>query len=108
MKIELSNGYVVLKEVITRKISREYTAKLFEGATINNEGKSLLSPMNYENASEYLVMSLLEKIAVLKEGTEQAVLVDREWLDNLPVEDWKKIERAVLDINKSKEEQVKK
>ncbi len=108
MKVELSNGYVILKDVLTRKINREYVAKLFNGSTVDTEGRSIMSPVNYDIANEHLVLSLVEKAVVLKEGEEQGVLIDHDWIDNLPNEDWNKIEKAALTLKNKQEEQVKK
>lgn len=108
MQIELSNGYVLMREVVTRKIAREYSEKLYNDTSMDSSTKISMNPINIELASEALVLGLVEKVVVVTDEKETYVEPTRDWLDNLPEEDFKKIENAALAVKKGSDAGAKK
>lgn len=99
MKVEISNGYVLLSESITRKVARAYDNILMENATTDDSGNVKINIGNVAKASEALVLSLVEKICVVdQEGKESYTEPNNDWLDNLQEKDFKIIEEKALKI----------
>lgn len=118
MKIELSTGYVILKDFITHKASRDYQAELLKGTRMEPTGeldeegrpkmKYDLDPNNADRANEALVIALIEKAVVITDGVETSVTPSIGWLESMRETDFSKIERAALEIKSQKEEEGKK
>lgn len=125
MKIELSNGYVILMDFITHKASRDYQAALLKGTRmrptgdVDESGKPKMEydidPNNADLANEALVLGMIEKVAVVTKaqnegetGSEETIQPTREWLDRMPQTDFSKLERAAMEIKSKKDEDAKK
>lgn len=109
MKIETSNGYVLVRETITRKIARDYKSALLKGTHVTGSGEmGELNALNIDEASEALLLGLVEQVVVVADGKDTFVDANRDWLDNLLEDDFKKLETAVLAIKNHKEEDAKK
>lgn len=118
MNIQLSNGYVVLKDFITHKASRDYQAALLKGTRMKPTGEVDesgrpkmeydIDPSNADRANEALVIAMVEKVVVVANEVETVIPASIDWLESMPQSDFSKIERAALDIKTSKEEDSKK
>lgn len=112
MKVDILNGYVIVKDTLTRKAQREYNNQLFHNAEMVNvtDGKSefRLSPVQMDLAGEALVLNMIEKVVVTEGEKEREVTPDRDWLDELSDLDFKKIEKEVLRIKKEGDAKAKK
>lgn len=118
MKIELSTGYVILKDFITHKASRDYQAALLKGTRMEPTGevdaegrpkmKYDIDPNNADRANEALVIAMIEKVAVVTGESESTITPTIEWLESMPQTDFVKIERGALDIKSKKEDEAKK
>lgn len=98
-KVEITGGYVELKEFVTRKMSREYMEKLSEHSLTKEDGSLAITPKAINYASEYIVLEMIDR-AVEKgeDGVEKEVGVDAEWLDGLREKDFNKVSEAVLKL----------
>ena len=117
MKIQTSTGYVILKDFLTRKAAREYSAELFKNNDIKNfqtdsetdSPKLNLTLTQFAAAGEALVLALVEKVALVSEsGNETEIKPDKAWLDNLPEKDFKAIEPEALRIMREASSEAKK
>ena len=98
-RLEIRNGYVEIKDFVTRKMSREYMAILSENAHVTAEGKESVTAKGVNLASELMVLSMIERaVTIGDDGVEKQIEVDEEWLDNLPEKDFTKVSEAVLEI----------
>lgn len=111
-RIEITGGYVEIKDFINRKMAREYTEILSENARITPAGRESMTMKGINAASEFLVLAMLHRVVlnvVEGEGSvEKEITADREWLDSLDEQDFDKIADPVLAImNKNKTEAKK-
>lgn len=118
MNIELSNGYVVLKDFITHRASRDYQATLLKGTRmkptgdVDEKGRPKMEydidPSNSDRANEAFVIAMIEKI-VRKDGDQETEIpATIEWLESMPQREFQKLEQAVLDIKHREDEEAKK
>lgn len=109
MKVQTSNGYVLLKETLTRKVARDYNNTLFKDISLSSSGEVQANPANVSLAGEALVFGLIEKIAVVDaDGKETFLDANTEWLDNLPEADFRLIEVEAIRIKNESSSPVKK
>lgn len=103
-KIEISGGYVELSEKIHRATAREYKRVLTQ-----NSKDGSLDYMDAENAVEYLVLTLIERVVMMAaDGTEHELKADQDWLDNLDENDFQKIGAAASKVYVASKEKAKK
>lgn len=98
-KIEITGGYVELKEFVTRKMSREYMDKISEHSAVKEDGSLAITPKAVNSASEYIVLEMIERVVIVSaDETETTIDADSEWLDGLREKDFNKVSDAVLKI----------
>lgn len=97
MKIDITGGYVLLSDRIKRSVAREYLEKLDASSVTNADGDQKLTSFGIETASEFLVLSLVEKVVMVgADGSETEIKADRDWLDNLDQVDFDPIQTYVI------------
>ena len=97
MKIDITGGYVLLSEKISRKVARDYLEKLDETSVTNSDGDQKLTSFGIETASEFLVLALIEKVVMVgADGSETDIKADRDWIDGLDQEDFDPIQTYVI------------
>lgn len=98
-RIEITGGYVNIREYATRKISREYLNLISEHSEMKEDGSLAITPKAVNIASEYLVCEMIEGAFILTaDGTEKEIEVNKDWLDELREKDFTKISDVVLKI----------
>ena len=108
-RIEMTDGYIELREEVTRKMSREYMATLDEYATVNADGDKKITTKGVDVASENLVRDMIERVVAKGEdGVEREVEVTREWMDELPESVYSKVQDYVLKKFNGAREKAKK
>lgn len=117
MRVDISNGYVLIKDFINRKAERNWQRLLLEGAKEADEkdedGKNKIKIMSLSLAAavDQLVVDMIVKaVRITSDGQEQEVDITntQEWVDELPVPDFDKISAAVKQIKDAKQEEEKK
>jgi len=105
-KINLKNGYVILKPFITRGAMKEYNKAIFNGVTAKaEEGVTPTIPLeNLGEAQDILVKMMIEKCVIndLEVGE-----FDQQFIDNLDNADFKKIADACQKLITDSEVQKK-
>lgn len=98
-KVEITGGYVELKDFVTRKMSRVYMDKLSEHSVTKEDGSLAITATAINIASEYIVLQMITRAVVKGEdGVEKEVEADEEWLDALREKDFNLISEAVLKL----------
>lgn len=96
-KIEITGGYVVLKEFITRKTSREYLDILSQHSGTKEDGSLAITPKAVSAASEFLLIQMVDKVVMVgADGSETEVEADHDWLDGMRDSDFTKLSEKVL------------
>ena len=118
MKVEISTGYVVVKDYITNKADQEYQTMLFEGYDLGSdqakkmaegaEDSFRLNPGAVMRANSERAFALVEQVITVTDGQENEVQKTRQWWDDLNKLDAKKIKDAVDAIADKAIEQTKK
>lgn len=123
MRIELSNGYVLMKDEVTRKIDRDYQERLFKGSKLETSGevddngkpivRYAIDPVASDRAAEIMILGLVNEVfefgpEVDGKVTEKRISPSQEWLDNLSSANYAKIEREALRVKKESDENAKK
>lgn len=123
MRIDLSNGYVLMKDEVTRKIDRDYQERLFKNSKlettgeVDNNGSPIvrygIDPVASDRAAEGMILGLINEAfefgpEIDGKITEKRVSPSQDWLDNLSSANYAKIEREALRIKKESDENAKK
>lgn len=96
-KIDITGGYVVLKDFVTRKVSREYLDVLSEHSNTREDGSLAITSKAVSAASEFLLLKMVDKVVMVgADGSETEMEADSDWLDNLRNEDFVKLSEKVL------------
>ena len=101
MKIKLSNGEAIIKDVYSRRIAKEVNKLLFKDANVQGEVKdSKLSPSvkglkmeSVDAANDYVLLNMVEKLTI----NGKDVPISAEALDDLSSADFNLI-KAEIDI----------
>jgi hypothetical protein len=99
MKIDLKNGYAVIKDVYTRGMAKNVNEILLGDVEMESgaDGQSKIkgfNPKATEKASDYVVMSMLEELNIGGEKKEVTI----ENLDCLSNSDYQKIKKAIDEL----------
>lgn len=118
MRIDISNGYVLLCEFVNRKASREYNrlllnqTKMSPTGGIDAEGNPVMTyeidPYNLELANEALILGMVQKAYVVDANGEHEVPVNQAWIDSLQVPDFDTVCNAVIEVKRNKDKDSKK
>ena len=87
MKVDISNGVVHLKDVITRKTVKEVNKELFKDVMASATGDFNIPAENLDTSNEKLLLMMTDKIIL--DGKECEVSL--ETLDNLSSADYDKV-----------------
>lgn len=125
MKVEISTGYVIVKDFITNSADQEYQAALFDGykmtskqakeAVEDAENEISFNPVSVMRAAGERAFAMIERVILVKPGAkpedapvEDEIVKSRAWWDELDTRDAKKIKNAVDDIATGASEKAKK
>lgn len=119
MKVEITDGYIILLGYVTRKAQRDFNQALWQNAQISRkdteEGAEAaadnikFNPMNYAVAAETMALELIQEVYKKNEAGEFVKIEKtQEWWDNLREDDAIAIENAVIKLKKNAEQDSKK
>lgn len=110
MKIELSDGYVLMREKINHGLHTSYETEFYKDVRADADGRASMSPLNVNKAVEVLVLGLIQSIVKVDQKpvdfpadqewkpSETFITPSAEWLNDLDENDFKEVEIAALEI----------
>lgn len=119
MRIDIKNGYVEMRETLTRKAYRDYQTTLMRGVKYRETGEkdedgkphleTEMGEVNVEAAAEALVLALIQRVVEVKpDGAEAEIALTRDWLDGIEQADFAKIEKQAMKVMRERGASVKK
>lgn len=91
-KVELINGYIIIKRSAPRKVIKQFRKTIFDG---EKEGENKGAEMErVEKGQEILLKNLIQKAVI----DEKEVKIDEDFLDNLDNRDYEKLVKLCTKI----------
>ena len=98
IKVEITDGHVLLKEFVDRKTSKAYNATLFKGVNVQGDVTPEIPLNNTNEALDVLVLGLIKEVAI-GEKVITSDSLDQSVIDDLRSEDFNKIADKAREIN---------